>query len=200
MIGTIEQAIIDRLKEISDSGALGYKLREVGSYGGQAKDQKSRASIKDFPAVWVTFTNAPTDQETNSYDRFQAEFALICATENLRNEKAARHGDGQSVGAYQLVMDMAGILGRWSPVDGCGTIKINRVTPLSVDEGRNGLLAVYGLTFTISFQNKRLNPGVDFENPLTAIHTNWDLPPNGNVGPDLPDDENADATSHVTGD
>lgn len=29
------------------------------------------------------------------------------------------------------------------------------------------------------------------------FHANWDIPPIGNVGPEIPDDDNADATDHV---
>lgn len=201
MIGTIENAIIDKIKGLSDSGALGYKLRQVKTYGGEARDQKARALIKDFPALWLAFDGADVDQETSGFDRFRARFVLLGATENLRNEKSARHGGNGDVGVYQIMTDMAGILAGHSPDnDAIGKITIERIRPLSVEDERNGRLAVYGLFFYVPFQNKRITPGVDLDNPLEIIHTNWDLAPNGEVGPDLPDDENANATSHVTGD
>ena len=84
-------------------------------------------------------------------------------------------------------------------LDGVEAIDNMAIKPLSVDESRNGRFAVYGIPFSVNFQIAKSSPLEDLTNPLEIIHTNWDLPPNGEVGPDLPDDEKADATSHITG-
>lgn len=207
MIGVIEQHVIARIKALNEAGALGYRLRQVKTYGGELYDQASRAAIKDVPAVWLAYNGGPFDQHTNAFDRHNARFVLLVATQNLRNEQAARHGAQGDVGVYQILFDMAGILAGWRPGpadSGIGPIIPQNVEPLSVEDSRNGRLAVYGLPFTVTFPNARIAPEVgleiDLDDPdarLKIIHTNWDLPPTGNVGPALPDDENADATSHI---
>lgn len=204
MIGSIEQAIIDRLAALNASGALGYTLRQIRTYGGELRDQASRAGIKDVPAVWLAFDGGRFDQSTTAWDRLSARFVLLAAAQSLRNEQAARHGvAGGETGAYQIITDMAGILAGYRPGgNGVGLIVPGDIQPLSVEESRNGRLAIYGLTFTVPFQNRRIAPEVDLtdqDSILNIIHTNWDLPPTGNVGPILPDDENADAISHLTG-
>lgn len=203
MIGTIEQAIITRLMALSASGALGYSLRQIKTYGGELKDQSARAKIADFPSLWLAFEGGRFDQPMNASDRSTLRFVLLVGTRNLRNEQAARHGGAAGeVGAYQILMDMAGLLAGYRPAEGVGPITLGDIQPLSVEESGNGRIAVYGLTFSLSYNNPRLAPEVDLTNQdalLKSIHTNWDLPPTGNVGPVLPDDANADQTSHVTG-
>lgn len=201
MIGHIETAIIDKLEDISKSGALGYKFRQIKSYGGELRDQQSRAKIRDFPAAWLAYDGSTLKSKTNAYDQFTARFVLLVATENLRNEKATRHGQGKDAGVYQIFQDMAGILGGFKPtgLPTASAISVDSIVPVSNESTQNGNIAVYAIALSLTYQNARISPDVDLTNPLEAIHTNWDLPPNGEVGPELPDDENADATSHLTG-
>jgi len=202
MIGAIEDAIIDRLDTLNEAGVLGYRLRQIKTYGGELRSKKARAEIKDFPAVWLAFSKATTVQETNSYAKLRGQWAFLLATENLRNEKAARHGAAGDVGAYQIAVDLVSIFAGKKPGDleGVEAIKDIKIDPVSVDDSRNGRLAVYAIPFSCDFQIQKTSPELDLTNPLEIIHTNWDLPPVGGVGSELPDDKNADATSHVTGD
>ena len=202
MIGPIEDAIIARIKFLSDSGALGYQLREIKTYGGELRSQQDRAKIVDFPAVWLAFDGASENQAMNGYTRFQANFVLLVGTRNLRNEKAARHGAAGAVGAYQIATDLVGVFAgkKLEGLEGVENVRNLRIQPVSVEDKKNGRVAVYAISFAINFKVQHVSPDVSVENALTAIHTNWDLPPNGEVGESLPDDENADATSHVTGD
>ncbi|MBK67920.1 MAG: hypothetical protein CMP22_07290 [Rickettsiales bacterium] len=201
MIGQIENEIVKYINTLNDAGVLGYKIRVIKTYSGELRSQKDRAGLKDFPAIWLAFDGAAPVHETSSYIKLKARFMLLVAAENLRNEKAARHGAAGDVGAYQLCEDMMGVLHGKTPgsLECVGKIDRMSIRPLSVDDTRNGRLAIYGLPFEIDFQVKKSSPENDDQNQLSAIHTNWDLPPNYDVGPDLPDDENADATSHITG-
>jgi phage gp37-like protein len=198
MIGTIENSIIGRISGVSESGALGYRFRQIKTYGGELRDQQARAGIKDVPAAWLAFDGADTvaGKTTNAYTHMLGRFVLLIAVENLRNEQAARHGAHGDVGAYQIAVDMAGLLAGWPPAE-AGRIHNIRISPVSVDDTRNGRLAVYAISFSCEFPVVCINPDVDLENPLNIVHTNWDLPPSGNVGPDLPDDEHSDAISHI---
>lgn len=200
MIGTVEQSIITRLTALSDSGALGYKFRQVKTYGGEAKDEQTRARISAIPAAWLAFDGADKPDRYSGKLYRLLRFWLLIATQNLRNEQAARHGAEGEVGAYQIVTDMDGILSGWTPEGACKAIETGRIMPLSVEEKGNGLLAVYGLELFVPVFVPRQMPELDLTNPLETIHIDWDIPPTGNVGPDLPDDENADAISHIQGD
>lgn len=210
MIGTIENALVDRLARINEAATLGYRLRQIKSYSGELRSQAERARIKDFPAAWLAFDGADNVQEISSFIKLRGRWMWLVAAENLRNEKASRHGDGDAAGAYQIATDIISVFSGHipaslsgmteTPVDGANAIKNMSIRPVSIDESRNGRLAIYAVPFICDFMIAKTSPDVDLTNPLAAIHTNWDLPPNGEVGPDLPDDENADATSHITGD
>lgn len=201
MIGSIENEIIENIKSINELDALGYKIRQIKTYGGELATRKDRAKIKDFPAVWIANDGANPAQIMNANTMYKGVFVALCATRNLRNEQAARHGVAGDVGVYQLAIDIAGILGglRFENLDKVGKLELSSIKPVSVDDSENGRIAVYAVNFMVNFNVDHITPSIDKTNPLKIIHTNWDLPPNGGVGPDLPDDENADATSHLTG-
>lgn len=203
MIGTIEDKIIAHIKMLSDGDHLGYKLKQIATYSGELRNQAARDNIKTYPSVWLAFNRAPITRRLNQYDTFNAQFALLIATKNLRNEEASRHGGGDGeVGAYQISTDLAGVFSglNFKELEGTQSFEVGGITPISVDARRNGNLAIYSVDLTVPFNNSRISPEIDQNNPLETIHTNWDLPPVGNVGPSLPDDENADANSTVTGD
>ncbi|MAI62412.1 MAG: hypothetical protein CBB87_08045 [Micavibrio sp. TMED27] len=202
MIGAIENDIIARVKAISESGALGYSFRQVKTYSGELRHKASRAKLKNFPSFLLAFDRLETQRSLNNQTICRARFAIFIAVQNERNEKATRHGDGKEVGAYQIAIDMLAMFTRYLPdVEGCSAIENMSIQPISIDEESNRKLAVFMLPFQIEFPVKLISPDVDLTNPLEAIHTNWDTPPIGEVGLDgLPDDENAQLTSHVTGD
>ncbi|MDP7142688.1 MAG: DUF1834 family protein [Alphaproteobacteria bacterium] len=210
MIGTIENALIARLDRINDAGALGYNLRQIKSYSGELRSQAERARMKDFPAAWLAFDGADPVQDLNGFVKMRGRWTWLVATENFRNEKASRHGAGGDVGVYQIGTDLISIFAGKKPAEledgaevlvaGAEAVKNMSIRPVSVDDSRNGRLAIYAVPLTCDFQIKKTTPDVDLTNPLEVIHANWDLPPTGEVGPDLPDDDSADATSHITGD
>lgn len=201
MIGTIEQSIIDYLQRINDSGALGYRLRQIKSYGGELKDQAARAKIKDYPALWIAYNGSPKPTQRHGTHNVRINnFVILIATKSLRNESMARLGGAGEVGAYQMIADIEGILAGFKPEGAMTGIEIGSITPLSVEDKGNQMAAVYGMNLSVNHGAQRTFHEVDLTNPLQEIHTNWDLPPIKTVGETLPDDENADATTHITGD
>ena len=102
MITDIEQAITDRLKR-----GLGRMVRTVKSYNGEADDLAGQ--IHTLPAVWVTYGGSKVEPASTGgvCGRYQdtAEFVVMVAARNLRNEQAQRQGgiDSREIGSNDLI-------------------------------------------------------------------------------------------------
>ncbi len=100
MIGIIEQAIIDRIKAVSDSGVLGYKLSTIKSYGGEFSDQNTRGVVRLFPAALVMFDGAKVKRQTNTELGMEVRSGVVVAAKHLRWDASARRGDGGPPGTH----------------------------------------------------------------------------------------------------
>lgn len=118
MITVIEDTIIARIKSAADATpGLGYKLKEIASYGGELDEDLARV-VPSFPAVWVTFGGIKSSTKMNTAGtkwRTQATFVTLVGARNLRGERATRHGLSvggvlHEVGTYQMLMDLRTIL------------------------------------------------------------------------------------------
>lgn len=118
MIAAIEDAIINAIKAASDAQpGLGYRLREVASYGGQLDDDLANV-VRGFPAVWVAYAGAGKSRPHESQRRkwkTPLTFALMHGTRNVRGERATRHGlevagSIKEVGVYQMLDDTRAIM------------------------------------------------------------------------------------------
>ena len=198
MIGTVEQAIIDRLKLANENDVFGYNIREIDSYGGQANDDISNHT-KTLPAIWVVYDGANPEKQTNAGVQHTHKYMIVVATKSLRNESESRRGGVDGPGAYQLIRDIVSLMHGFIPVpQQTKQIRVGNITPIAVANERNRNAAVYAIGITTAFMMDAIQPVSTPETPLEKIHTNWDLPPIKIVGA-LPDDENADATDHLTG-
>lgn len=103
MLAAIEDAIIKRIK-----ATLTY-LKEVESYTGQLDDVTN--TVKRMPAAYVAFAGKEKPKQQGA-DRFlhSPAFAVICLVRTVRGNKAARHGDANSVGVYEVMGDVAMLL------------------------------------------------------------------------------------------
>lgn len=106
----IEDAIIARLKTASDSGALGYRLAEIGSYGGEFDDETFFTQIRKFPAVWVTVGGSKPKPLSARKVQLQPVIAVMVGTRNVRGERQTRHGSVTEPGSYQLLEDVRALL------------------------------------------------------------------------------------------
>lgn len=104
MIGEIEQAIIQRVKD-----NLGY-LRQVESYGGQFDDELE-VWVRAFPACWVTYLGSAKPVRLGAFKyKFTARYATMVGVHNARSEAATRLGDGTVPGAYQVLDEVRLVL------------------------------------------------------------------------------------------
>lgn len=199
MIAQIEQAIIDCIKQASDSGALGYKLAKVSSYGGEFSDASVKGLLKDFPAVMVMFDGASQIKRTTSSVSIEARFGVFAAARSLRSEVSARRGDSSSVGSYKIVQDLLVLLSNNNFGLEIGELNFERIQLVLAEKSDQSLLSVYGLSFKTSFNLKTLpsDEEMDGLDKFEVFHANWDVPEHGNVSTVLPADGSADATDHV---
>lgn len=106
----IEDAIMARLRAASDSGALGYRLAEIASYGGEFDDELFFTQVRRFPAVWVTIGGSKKKTGLGRKTIFTATIAVMVGTRTVRGERATRHGTVTEPGSYQLLDDVRRLL------------------------------------------------------------------------------------------
>lgn len=198
MIGAIENAMIEAVESAQNNGALGYTLKKIDTYGGDLSDDINHV-IRNFPAVWFIFIGA---QKNRSVGRGAFEYILrfnaIVAASSLRNEKISRHGTDGEVGSYQIMEDIIYILAGKSHGLDISELEPGQITPLVNERSNQHLASIYGIEFTT---RAVIDTGLisDSLDDLEIFHSNWDVPVLGNVGEEgIPDDDNADATDHIT--
>lgn len=106
----LEDAVIDRVKNASDSNALGYRLASVGSYGGEFDDETFFTQFRKFPAVWVAVGGDKPRKISAKAWECNLTLAVMVGTRNVRGERFTRQGAVGEVGSYQLAQDVRDLL------------------------------------------------------------------------------------------
>jgi phage gp37-like protein len=200
MIAAIENAVLALFGQAAEDDRLGYTYRTLETY-----PDEWDAYLKDLkgplrcPGAWCVFLGMVSMESSDDGVTYGlARFATVHAAEHLRNEEASRHGSGGKPGSYQLGLDAIGLLAGNDLGLDIGAIVPRRLALV----GRTAETRKQGLSLIV-FEWETLVPIceliadgalADFE----TFHANWDVPPFGGIGPDLPDDEPADATDTVT--
>jgi phage gp37-like protein len=199
MIGQIENAILTRIRSASDQDILGYRLRQIKSYGGEFSSETDlRKQAQQLPAVFVTYQEEESDEETNESYRMKASFDVIIIAQNKRNEQAARHGGTTGeIGSYQIRRDILTLLAGQSfglEIDELKPVSIRR--ELDTKLGENLSLSLIIIRFETAYflprapnpKTAELSPG-DATGPSSALsatagvgsfthlHIDWDVPP-----------------------
>lgn len=194
MIGNIEQGIIDKVAAAHGGAqsALGYLFKTLGSYGGELEGDPEEIA-KRFPCFLAMFAGIRNSEEIgpSSY-KHTAAFALIIGNKDRRNNEATRRGVGAKPGSYQLVTDVLKLI--------CGTdlgldieaIKPGRVRALANSKS----VSIYSAEVSTKFITEYQAADADLDD-FTTFHTDWDIPPLGNVSTTLPADD-ADASDTIT--
>lgn len=193
MIGTIEDAIIARIKAAEQ--VLGYTLRKVDTYGGDFDDGLERL-VRDFPAVLVAYKGFEPLKTTHSLMTVKAKWAVICCALSLRNEAASRKGSLSGVGSYQLTKDMIDVLMGQTLGLKITPIMPTGVTPLVNNKAGSQLASIYGLDIETTFTIDIVPDCREIAN-FETFHANWDL--SGSCKKEnLPADDTAAATDNIT--
>lgn len=148
-LAVFEELCITRIKVASATGVLGYTIRSVGSYGGQLDDDIGNI-VRSFPAVWFTFGGIPRSNDMGHMTwRDEVRWAAVVATQNARNEAAARRGSGVDIGAYQLVKDVRRLLAGQTLGLDIERIALGPVVPLLTGvKTKGGAITAFGCEFT----------------------------------------------------
>lgn len=119
----LEDAVIARVKNASDSNALGYRLASIGSYGGEFDDETFFTQFRKFPAVWVAVGGDKPRKISAKAWECNLTAAVMVGARNVRGERFARGGSVGEVGTYQMAQDVRDLLtgqgfdGMVSPLD-----------------------------------------------------------------------------------
>lgn len=106
----IEDAIIARIQAASEANALGYRLAQVGSYGGEFDDETFFTQFRKFPAVWVTVGGSKPKLLSARKVQLHPVIAVMVGTRNVRGERQTRHGSVTEPGSYQILEDVRSLL------------------------------------------------------------------------------------------
>lgn len=176
MIGAVEQAIIDRLKQAETEAILGYRWGAVGSYAGEL-DAEVTALVGNgrFPAAWVVYAGSKRRDGSQGVLRLAA-FSVVCAASGGRNEQERRHGSGGHVGAYQLVEDVCGLLDGQSLGLDILPIEISGDRTIFNGAATSQRLAVYAIDLVTGWRGKAATDAGTLDD-FATFHAAWDLPP-----------------------
>ncbi|PIW30412.1 MAG: hypothetical protein COW30_02570 [Rhodospirillales bacterium CG15_BIG_FIL_POST_REV_8_21_14_020_66_15] len=183
MIGTIEQAIIDRIAAASSGAtpALGYAIRDVKSYGGELEGDFTEIA-KRFPAALVMFAGIRSSEHLGGEAwRYTAGFVVMVGHQDRRNNKSARRGVGDDAGSYQMATDMLQLLVGSDLGLGIGYIEPGRIVALI----NSKTVSVYSVEISTTFDIEYQAPDADLD-AFVTLHTDWDVPTFGNVSTNLP--------------
>jgi phage gp37-like protein len=182
MIAQIELAMIAALKAASDVGVLGYAWRTLETYPEEWDSYLKEKGDWKSPAAWAVFAGANAIRFTDHGNvRLQgAQFGLVVAAENLRNETATRHGGPAGAGepgSYQLALDALAILSGSDlglDIDQLVPRSLRLVRPFEALRERK--VSMIALQFETAFEVTTLPPEAALDD-FKTLHLDWDVPP-----------------------
>lgn len=186
----LEDAVIARVKGASDSNALGYKLAQVGSYGGEFDDEAFFTQFRKFPAVWVTVGGDKPKRISAKVWQCALTVAVMVGARNVRGERRTRVGvkvgaQILDVGSYQLLQDVRDLLSGQSLGLDISPLSVGTIRTLFNTKLGNEARSVMAAEFTTEFTYRVPEP---VEGSYTGIDLRYYLKPGDDV---------ADATDTV---
>lgn len=124
----------------------------------------------DAPAVYVVYQDFPVDDGAA-----KVSMAIVCVGRNAAGSNAARQGDGQEIGMYQIVSRVASRLNGPS-IGGCSW-QVTRISFPDADTlWRNGLEC--GIVIVAS-PGRNLDPAIDESDldEFLQFDSQYDIPP-----------------------
>jgi phage gp37-like protein len=174
VISAIEDAIILRLKKLK------YFL-EVQSYSGEFDEEGLAEVVRRYPAAWITYAGGGKPKRMSGTKWLTpANFVVMVAARNVRNDLATRHGDSREVGSYQMIHDVRGLL-LGQDFDG---MKIEPLSPGSTRTLYNTrlgqkALSVYAIEFTTAYVEEVMSEEVVGD--LLKVGLNYIIKPGDDV-------------------
>lgn len=186
MIASIELAMIGALRAAEVAGLLGYKWGTLETYPDDWDLYFEEKVDWRAPAAWAVFAGANRIMMTGQGRiRFEgAQFGLVVAAENKRNETSTRHGGPADAplpepGSYQLLMDAAAILSGSTlgiDIDALAPGAVRTVRPFDALKKRN--VSMLAIMFTTAFEISAIEGDLDLAD-FETFHLDWDVAPFG---------------------
>lgn len=174
----LEDAAIARIKAASDTNALGYKVPEIASYGGQLDDDTLFQAVRRLPAVWVTVGGDRPARRLGRKTVLGLTLAVMVATRNVRGERATRHGTVGEPGTYQMVEDVRDLLTGQAMGLAIAPLRVGAVRTLYNTRQGNEARSVFALEFSTDYT---YTPPEDAALDLNVIGLNYYLQPDDGV-------------------
>lgn len=176
MIAAIEKAVIQRLRDASDRGVLGYEYKTyvTSPVEWDAWLKETPGALKS-PAAWVVFTGSQKEKSDAHSPLFTWNFALVVLAENQRNdEEFRRHGNGREVGSYQLIEDAIALLSGQNLGLDIGSITIDRVRPIpSSAAQKENKISLMALEFSTTAMSPDAYDYRDADDDFLRTQLNW---------------------------
>ena len=181
MIDQLEQAIIDRLKQVAQNNNIRVS---VDSHGGQLSSAFVTEAAQKAPAVWMVFDGMEKLRKLGREgDEYEARFTALVASSSV-NRVAARQGgrNGLILGAYQLIRFVIATLNGFSPVQASRPLETTEVKNLFSDRSDPDIarenLAIYSTAVSCRFVWAReADPSIeDLELIFHASTPDLDIP------------------------
>lgn len=198
-IAEVETAILGRLKAASAAGVLGYEFRTLESYPEDFDSRLKEVIVSDrtFPAAWVVFGGWRSPVDEGRVLQAPAVFMVVVAAQNLRNEKATRHGvvptaGRAEVGSYQLLLDVSRLIsGQHLGLDiqpfKLGACRSVRPTPTTERKA-----SLFALEFSTLLPIELVGLPAREIGDFSTFHAEWDVRPFSDAALDP-----TDATDHL---
>ncbi len=193
MIASIELAMIAALRVAAETRPLGYAWRTLETYPEEWDSYLKEKGDWKAPAAWAVFAGATSLRFTDlGAVRVEgAQFGLVVAAENLRNEAATRHGGPEGTaepGSYQLALDALSILAGSNlglDIDPLQPRAIRLVRPFDALKERK--VSMLALQFETGFEFSTFPIDAELD-AFETLHIDWDVPSFGGIDGDPAED------------
>jgi len=174
MIGQIEDGILATLKAAETAGLLGYQFANLESYSERLTEDQLVDMANRGPSAWVVWVGDTVIRTVQGEKHLRGTFDVLVGTRSLRNQKAARHGAGDTVGAYQMAADVVAVLdGSSVGLPLLAPLEMSRRGVIAVRESDKRTAAIYAVTFSCDYAIQRAH--LDLED-FTLVAGDWALP------------------------
>ena len=141
MIATLEDAVIAVIKN-----TLTNHVRSVDSLPGPWSLDLLRRMFQEAPAVYITWLGGSA--RAVSSPLINSRLDVLSVTRNARGEKARRRGDGNTIGAYDILQMIIPQLHNYS-VDDVGALELSGVRNVFDNATFEVGATVYAASFTV---------------------------------------------------
>lgn len=169
-LAAVETALLALMR-----GAVANHVRICESLPGVWTEKTFKQVLRVVPAVYLAWDGGPAQRSAGDALSIESRWFVYVVTAHASGEKARRHGDATSIGAYELLELLAPLL-HGHVVPDAGAITITGIDNAFADDTDAVGVAIYAIGFTLPL-------GFVFAPELTSLASfatfdvSWDVPP-----------------------